>query len=134
MKNYFHIAFIVLVLGIVIAPKQILACDNMKGNLEMACCKKNKVANVNDKSCCQIKKIAKNQSTQIPEEKTKKDCDDCNQNCCSSAPTTLSFVLPAHFILVNRTFNSLSIPQKFSYIETYASSGFHFIWQPPKLV
>jgi len=134
MKNYFHIAFIVLVLGLFVAPKQSLACDNMKGNPEMACCKKNKVANSNTKECCKIKKIAKNQSNQIPKDKSKKDCDDCDQNGCSCAPIISSFVISAHFILEDRIFNPLKVFQKSSFLETYVSSGFHFIWQPPKLV
>ena len=134
MKNGFHIASIVLVLGMLLAPKITLACDNMKSNSKMACCKKNKPTETHIKNCCQIKKIAKKSPTQKPTEKTTNDCDDCDQNYCSCAPITLSVVIPAHFILENKAFNLTKAPQKFSYSKAYVSSGFHFIWQPPKLV
>lgn len=141
MKEYFHIAFTIFVLGVLVVPKQSLACDNMKGNSEMACCKKQqsnikslKKNSSNQHSCCSSKKNASDFYSTKQKNKTKKNCDDCDQNYCSCAPVILGFVIPAHFILENKIFIPSKVSQKSSYIETYVSSGFHFIWQPPKLV
>ncbi len=134
MKNIFHIAFLIFVFGVLFMPPQVLACENRSGNSEMACCKKNKVSDIHKKDCCAKKHGVKKHGAQNPKNNSKKDCDGCDQNSCSCAPSSLSFTLPTLFYLENKTFNSSKVTEKSSYTETYVSSGFLSIWLPPKLV
>ena len=141
MKKIFCIATLLFVFGVLFAPAKILACEKMQNCTEMPCCKKTKISDTRVKNACHrtVSSSAKNNLVKkhpdnSQKEKTKKDCDDCDQSCCSCAPITLSFTLTPHFVLENRTFNPSKASQEFSYSKTYISSGFHFIWQPPKLV
>lgn len=134
MKNIFHIVFLVFAFGVFITPSKTFACENMKGDASTACCKKSEVVNAHKKDCCAKKQGVKKHCTQNPKDNSKKDSDDCDQNSCSCAPTSLSFTLPATFYLENKAFNPSKVTEKSSYTETYVSSGFLSIWLPPKLV
>ncbi len=134
MKNIFHIVVLIFVFGVLVTPSHILACEKRGSNSELACCKKSKVSDTNKKDCCANKQGVKKHCTQNPKDNSKKDSDDCDQNSCSCAPTSLSFTLPSTFYLENKAFNPSKVTEKSSYTETYVSSGFLSIWLPPKLV
>ena len=134
MKNILHIAFLIFVFGVMLTPLHLLACEKMSSHSENACCKKNKVGTALIKDCCAKGNKTSKHYNAHSKNNTHRNCDDCDQSCCSCAPTVLSFTLPAIVYLEDKTFNLPKVSPSTSFIETFISSGFLSIWLPPKLV
>ena len=137
MKSYFHIAALVLGIGIFFMPMRVFACGNRTTKMEHDCCKKEKFSlRVKKMSDCCSKKISTHSTcAKNNENKENKDCDgNCKRNCCPCAPSHFSFTVPS---LIEWASNNIYIQtkeQNTSYTESYISSGFLSIWLPPKLV
>lgn len=125
MTRKFHIILIIFVLGFFGTPTSSYACGTKSTKTEKSCCKKNKESNKAEKKSCCKKKSANNSD----------GCDgNCNDSDCS-CPTTNSTVFALTFY--TELYKQTTFPQnkisKSYYNETYLSSGFHSIWQPPKI-
>ena len=109
-------------LGFFLTPTLIYACDKPVEKTEKSCFKK-ETSQSDKKDCC------KSHS-----QKDKND-DDCNGKCknstchCPTAPLTLALPFVAEIKYHNFFLEKITI----AYTITYISSGFHSIWQPPKI-
>lgn len=109
-------------LGFFLTPTLTYACGKSVEKTEKSCCKK-ETSKSDKKDCC------KNHS-----QKDKND-DDCDGKCknpschCPTAPLAFALTLDAgmknHIIVLENL--------TFGYTQSYISSGFHSIWQPPKI-
>lgn len=110
-------------LGFFLTPMLTFACGKSHTKTEKSCCDK-KTSQTDKKDCC------KNKSSH-----NEKDNDDCGGKCGNSSchcPTISFGFVPT---LSEHKYNVLVVSKRqfFLYTNTYLSSGFHFIWQPPKI-
>lgn len=122
MTKQIYILLMVL-LGLFLTPTLTYACSKSHTQTEKSCCDK-KTSQTDKNDCC------KNKSSH-----NQKDNDDCGGKCknaschCPTAPLAFALTLDAgmknHIIVLEK----LTI----GYTQSYISSGFHSIWQPPKI-
>jgi len=114
---------LIVMLGFFLTPTLTYACGKSHTKTEKSCCDK-KTSQTDKKDCC------KNKSSH-----NQKDNDNCGGKCgnssCHCPPISFGFVPtlsePKYSVLV------VSKRQFFFYTNPYLSSGFHSIWQPPKI-
>lgn len=114
---------LIVMLGFFLTPTLTYACGKSHTQTEKSCCDK-KTSQTDKKDCC------KNKSSH-----NQKDNDNCGGKCgnssCHCPPISFGFVPtlsePKYSVLV------VSKRQFFFYTNPYLSSGFHSIWQPPKI-
>ena len=93
------------------------------GSKANSCCDK-KTSQTEKKDCCKNKHSQNNN-----------DNDDCNGKCgnssCHCPAVAFGFILYSSEL----KYNLAIVPQKqfFLYSDPYISSGYHSIWQPPKI-
>ena len=113
---------LIVVLGFFLTPTLTYACGKSHTKTEKSCCDK-KTSQTEKKDCC------KNHTD------NNQNNDGCGGKCknaschCPTAPLAFALTLDAgmknHFIVLEK----LTI----GYTQSYISSGFHSIWQPPKI-
>ena len=114
---------LIVVLGFFLTPTLTYACGKSHTQTEKSCCDK-KTSQTDKNDCC------KNKNSH-----NQKDNDDCGGKCGHSSchcPTVSFSFIPSTPEL---KYNLLVVAQKqfFLYSDPYISSGYHSIWQPPKI-
>ena len=122
MTKQIYILLIAL-LGFFLTPTLTYACSKSHTQTEKSCCDK-KTSQTDKNNCC------KNKSSH-----NQKDNDGCGGKCGHSSchcPTVSFSFIPSTPEL---KYNLLVVAQKqfFFYSDPYFSSGYHSIWQPPKI-
>jgi hypothetical protein len=125
MNTIKYIFFIVLI-GVFLTPINSIASSK---NKTKSCCKKDTTVNKIQKGCCCAKKNKTSCS---------KDQKSCNGNCgnpfCKCIHINTNVTLPHSIKIKNLEELIQSNNSIFSiFEETYVSSNFCSIWQPPKL-
>lgn len=122
MTRFFYIALLTLI-GFFLTPTDTYACGSKSENIENTCTKQSNTE-TEKKDCCDTEKGQCG--------KHGKDCGGkCkNPSChCPTAPLAFALTLDAgmknHIIVLENL--------TFGYTQSYISSGFHSIWQPPKI-
>ena len=122
MTRQIYILLIVM-LGFFLTPTLTNACGKSHTKTEKSCCNK-KTSQTDKKDCC-INHTDNNQNNDGCDGKCKNHSCHCPTVCFGC---TLPFTSePKYSILV------VSKKQFFPYTNPYPSSGFHSIWQPPKI-
>jgi hypothetical protein len=105
--------------GFFLLPKSTYACGSRSATVETSSCK-DMVCDQENKSCC----------AEHPGRSTNDDCGgQCNHNACH-CPSVCPIAIPYISAIEPFTFGR----QKQSFLFHFAlSSGFHSIWQPPKI-
>ncbi len=123
MKNIFHIAFLLFVIGIFLVPMQTYACESHSTNTEKSCCKK-KSSSHEKKDCCKNK------------QSDKKDTS-CNGKCghanCLISSIHISLISFQEIEFKNNIVYFSYEKSKFHSFKTVISSGFSSVWLPPKI-
>jgi hypothetical protein len=122
MTRFIYIALLSLI-GFFLTPTETYACGSKSENIENNCSKQSDTE-AEKKECCDTKK---GQCS-----KHGKDCDGkCGNPACHCPTNCTNFTIPFFdgfsgiTIIVNKP--------NFYYQDTYYSSGFLSIWQPPKI-
>lgn len=121
MKRKAHILIFILMLGFFLIPASAYACGT---KFEQSCCKKEVTSKTEKQDCCKDKQ-AKGQD---------KDCGGkCGHSNCT--PSLSQWSLAVFNLIEFKTdlFNFTVKKQKFYHTETRISSGFYFVWLPPKI-
>lgn len=122
MTKQIYILLIAL-LGFFLTPTLTYACSKSHTQTEKSCCDK-KTSQTDKNDCC------KNKSSH-----NQKDNDGCEGKCghssCHCPTITLTIALP----FVSEMKHHIIVLEKLTigYTQSYISSGFHSIWQPPKI-
>ena len=115
---------LIVMLGFFLTPTLTYACGKKTEKTEKSCCEKSPSQTGETKECCK-----KSHS------QDEKDDDGCNGQCgnpsCHCPTINISITLPIFSELKHSVFYVEKL--NFLYTETYISSGFHSIWQPPKI-
>lgn len=130
MKNLIkHIGFtILLCLVFIVIPNNTYACAKKATGTEKKCCLQKTSVKTEEKSCCKTKKCKKDKSL-----------SDCNGTCSDSSckcgtGTSLSlFGVPVRSYFITKDHFADTEKQNFDFKNTYYSSGYFSIWQPPKI-
>ena len=118
MKNRVHILIIMLTLGFFLMPTLTYACGT---KTEKSCCKK-EIAE--KKACCKDKQ-SKGQD---------KECGGkCGHSNCTTSTLQWSLVALYEIEFKTNLFDFATRKQKCYHNETNISSGFYFVWLPPKI-
>mgnify|MGYP007002410068 FL=1 len=122
MTRFFYIALLTLI-GFFLTPTDTYACGSKSENIENTCTKQSNTE-TEKKDCCDTEKGQCG--------KHGKDCDGKCGNPACHCPTNCTNFTITFFdgfsgitIIVNKP--------NFYYQDTYYSSGFLSIWQPPKI-
>lgn len=111
MSNKLYI-ILILIFGFILTPKLSYACSL-------------KVEQTTEKDCCK-----KENKISLEHEK----CDgSCDNNSCNCTPFQFNFysIIPQEIKSI--IFNINNIDRKKNYQEHFICSGYHSIWQPPKI-
>lgn len=120
MKKKLHIYIIILTIGFFLLPNLNYACGT---KVEKECCKKEMSSKKVEKDCCKNSQSNKNKS-----------CGGkCGHTNCTTTSVNFSIVSLNEIEFKNNNFDFSHEKQKFYHSETFISSGFSFIWQPPKI-
>lgn len=110
-------------LGSYLTPTLSYACEKATETIEISCCKKEN-AQADTKDCCKQSSSSKGTSD-----------DDCSGKCgnasCHCPGAKITIALP--FIFGQKSTPTFVEKQSIHYTETYVSSLFRSIWQPPKI-
>ncbi len=115
-----------LCLGFFLVPSISYACAKKTANSEQKSCPKDQSAKAEHKSSCKDKSCKKC-----------KDGHNCDGNCkhgscgCSASSSSVSLTIPLDLKVTN-PFAEIK-KQKIAFKQTYYSSGYSSIWQPPKI-
>lgn len=110
-----------LTLGFFLLPTLNYACGTKS---EKECCNKEISSKKTEKDCC------KNSHSN----NENKSCGGkCGHSNCTTTAINYSLVSLNEIELKNNDFDFSDEKQKFYHSETFISSGFSFIWQPPKI-
>jgi hypothetical protein len=121
MTKQIYILLIAL-LSFFLTPTLTYACGKSAKKTEKSCCDKT-TSTTDKKDCCK---------THSENDNNNDGCEGkCGHSSCHCPTITLTIALPfvsemKHHIIV---FEKLTI----GYTQSYISSGFHSIWQPPKI-
>jgi hypothetical protein len=123
MSRAFKILFIILGLGVFILPKQTIYAQS-----STVCCDQKSTK----EDCCKTEKTT---SCHSEDSKNKSDKNNCGDHCKQCHSCTVHFVLnyisPESQTIVKH--HSFSQKLSFDYENSYFSSNFQNIWQPPKI-
>ena len=126
MTEKIHILLIIFIIGFFSTPTLTYACGTKTDKTERFCCKKNKSGKIERKDCCKNHK-SKNS-------KNKDGCGGkCNHPSCRYLGVHFAFNLHFPTELKTKTCFSKSKKVKFYFQEAYCSSGFLYVWLPPKI-
>ncbi|HKX87306.1 MAG TPA: hypothetical protein VJL37_11590 [Flavobacterium sp.] len=121
MKRKAHILIFILTLGFFLIPASTYACGT---KLEKSCCKKEVSSTTAKKDCCKDKQT-KGQD---------KECGGkCGHSNCTSSISQLSLAVFNLIEFRTDLFNFTTKKQKFYHTKARISSGFYFVWLPPKI-
>ncbi len=125
MSRKIHILPILLIIGLLTIPMLSYACKTATKKVEKSCCSKEEFEKTSklEKDCC--KKSSSKQE---------KNCNGkCKHSSCHCYSSSLSFILPLFTEVKseNPTFDNKE--QKIHHNNNHISSGFYFIWLPPKI-
>ena len=120
MTKKFYIVLLLL-FGFLMMPTMSYACGTKS---KKECCKKEATSKASKKDCC--KDTSKN-----------KDDNGCEGKCghsnCTSSASSYSLLMFTDTTIENNAFDFVSEKSNLYYLETLISTGFSFIWQPPKI-
>ena len=122
MKKKLHIFIIILTIGFFLLPNLNYACGT---KVEKECCKKEMSSRKVEKDCC------KNSQSNNKNKSCGGKCG--HSNCTTTTSINCSIVYLNEIEFKNNDFDFSNEKQKFYHSETFISSGFSFIWQPPKI-
>lgn len=118
MVRFFYIAFLTLIVGIAI-PTKTYACSTTSNKTEQLTKK-----TIQKKDCCNHGKEDGNNK--------ENDCEGkCNNSACHCPISCVNFILPVYTQL--SLIKVIISKSDFYFQETYYSSRFLTIWQPPKI-
>jgi hypothetical protein len=121
MTNFFYIALLTLI-GFLLTPTDTYACVSKSENMQHTCTKQSETE-IEKKGCCDTDKS-----------QCSKHGEDCNGKCgspdCHCHTNHTNCILP--FFVKFSGINIIVSKPNFYYQDTYFSSGFLPIWQPPK--
>jgi hypothetical protein len=121
MKRKAHILIFILTLGFFLIPASMYACGT---KLEKSCCKKEVTSTTEKKDCCKDKQMRGQDN----------DCGGkCGHSNCTPSISQLSLAVFNLIEFKTNLFNFTTKKQKFYHTETRISSGFYFVWLPPKI-
>lgn len=121
MTRKAHIFIIILMLGFFLKPASTYAYG---AKPEKSCCKKEINKKVEKKDCCKEK-----QSNGQDE-----DCGGkCGNSNCTTSITQFNLVAFTEIEFSSNFFDFATKKQKFYQKEANISSGFYFVWLPPKI-
>lgn len=121
MTRKAHIFTLILMLGFFLIPASTYACET---KTEKSCCKKETSSKTEKKDCCKDKQ-SKGQG---------KNCGGkCGHSNCTTSTVQLSIVASNEIEFKTNLFNFATKKQKIYHYETDISSGFYFVWLPPKI-
>ena len=123
-----HIGIIIFFcLGFFLIPNQSYACAKHSAKTEKTSCSKTKSKDSKEKDCCKTKSC----------KKSREDKGHCSGNCkdqsCHNSNSYSSMGLPVVLEIKSKDYFAEAKKQKFGFKETYYSSGYSFIWLPPKI-
>lgn len=122
MKKWLHIHVIILTLGFFFLPASTYACGTKS---EKSCCKKEVTSNTDKQDCCKKKQS---------QDKENQSCGGkCGHSNCTTSSVNFSLISFFEIEFKNTHFQFSPEKQKFYHSETFISSGFNFIWLPPKI-
>lgn len=123
MTKQIYILLLVM-FSFILTLTETYACSKSSATTEQACCKKEK--SQDDKSSCSSKSHAQGNH----------DADDCSGKCGNSSCQCPAVIIWGYISSISELkYKLLTVPHKqfLLYTDPYISSGFHFIWQPPKI-
>lgn len=121
MTRKAHIFVIIVMLGFFLIPSTAFACGT---ETKKSCCKEEIAAKAEKNDCCKNKQ-SKNQD---------EDCGGkCGNSNCTTSITQFNLVGFTELEFNTNFFDFENKNQKFYYNETNISSGFYFVWLPPKI-
>lgn len=115
---------LIVMLGFFLTPTLTYACGKKTEKTEKSCCEKSPSQTGDTKECCK-KSHSQND----------KNDDGCNGQCGNSSCYCPTINITIAFPVFSELRHSVFYTEKLSFFftETYISSGFHSIWQPPKI-
>lgn len=121
MKLKFHYVITLLILGLFFMPTEAVACGTKTAK---ACCQKEVTSKETKKDCC---------SSNAKDKKHKGCQGKCGNSNCTSSSAQYSFLSNVAIELQPQVlYFSFEKPNLY-YEETFRSSNFSSIWQPPKI-
>lgn len=122
-----HISFIILLcLGFFLTPSINYACTKNAAKTEQKSSSKDQSKKAEKKDCCKTNSCKK--------DKDHNDCDGkCKHSSCRCGTSFPSVSLPIPIDLKTTNHFAETKKQKFGFKHAYYSSGYSFIWQPPKI-
>mgnify|MGYP003586342780 FL=1 len=131
LKNIYLL--LIFILGFFLTPSVTYACSKSSNNVAKEC----SIRELNKEKSHQkhIRDVKNNQCEK--DHPCNSNNGSCNGKCGHSSCRCITFYSNYLFIpqYINTEYRSFSLEntQKFSYKKDYISSGFYFIWQPPKI-
>ncbi|MCO5255090.1 MAG: hypothetical protein M9892_12090 [Bacteroidetes bacterium] len=115
---------LIMMLGFFLTPTLTYACGKKTEKTEKSCCEKSTSQTGNSKDCCK--------KSHSQDDKNDDDCNgQCGNSSCHCPTINITIALPIFPELKHSVFYAKKL--NFFYTETYISSGFRSIWQPPKI-
>ncbi|TDG34922.1 hypothetical protein EZJ43_16340 [Pedobacter changchengzhani] len=116
------IILLISMLGFASIPSVTFACGS---KTEKSCTKKDNPKKTISKECCED---GTHQASH------KDNCNDgCNHKSCHCVAVHYNLTILDTQEINTKNFEVLNNDQKFSYVETYLTSGFYSIWTPPNI-
>lgn len=129
-----NMMLVICIVGLFLVPNRLFACHDASQKPkqeEKSCCvdKGQKIADVNEKDCCQDASADSKKSHNL-----KDDCSKhCNQKSCRASSQwnpLVSLMETIHFVPLD----SESVRTYADYKQPYYADAYSSIWQPPKIV
>ena len=122
-----HITYILLLCcGFFLTPVNGYACSNKTNATEQKSCSKDLSEKAGKKDCCKTKSCKKDSKH--------KNCNGkCEHTSCRCSTSLSSVTLSAPLDLKTINCFAETNKQKINFKQAYYSSGYAFIWQPPKI-
>jgi hypothetical protein len=116
--------FIVFFVGFVLCPKPTFAC---KSSYNASCCSKESTHKSAQKPCC-------NKTKQHAKGKRNSGCGGkCGDKACQCPASGSGYVVSALFEIENYIFYFPEEKRVLFHSEAHLSTGFSFLWSPPKI-
>lgn len=122
-----HISFVILLcISFLLLPSKSYACTENTANTEIRSYSNDPSSKAQKKDCCKMQSCKK--------DRHHNNCNDgCKHSSCRCSTSSTSFGLPIPIDLKTEIRFAEIKQQKFGFNQSYYSSGFSSIWQPPKI-